>query len=71
MLNSLTSLVAGFAVFSVLGFMATKLNVDISVVAESGEPNCAILLIMRNEEKLQVLMNNNNHNHNNNFNNYY
>lgn len=47
MLNSLTSLVAGFAVFSVLGFMATKLNVDIAVVAESGESNCAIVLSKR------------------------
>ncbi|XP_070775811.1 sodium- and chloride-dependent GABA transporter 2-like [Enoplosus armatus] len=36
LLNSLTSFVAGFAVFSVLGFMANKLSVDISVVAESG-----------------------------------
>lgn len=53
MLNSLTSFVAGFTVFSVLGFMATKLNVDISVVAESGKPNCAIILSMSDEEKLQ------------------
>lgn len=46
MLNSLTSLAAGFAVFSVLGFMATKLNVDISDVAESGEPDCEVFPIM-------------------------
>ncbi|XP_028284357.1 sodium- and chloride-dependent GABA transporter 2-like isoform X2 [Parambassis ranga] len=36
LLNSLTSFVAGFAVFSVLGFMSYELGVDISVVAESG-----------------------------------
>ncbi|KAL3054892.1 hypothetical protein OYC64_017755 [Pagothenia borchgrevinki] len=34
-LNSLTSFVAGFAVFSVLGFMSHELGVDISTVAES------------------------------------
>lgn len=45
MLNSLTSFVAGFAVFSVLGFMATKLNVDISVVAESGELTVQFYLV--------------------------
>uniref|UniRef100_A0A667YNE8 Transporter n=1 Tax=Myripristis murdjan TaxID=586833 RepID=A0A667YNE8_9TELE len=36
LLNSLTSFVAGFAVFSVLGFMANELGVSISTVAESG-----------------------------------
>lgn len=36
MLNSLTSFFAGFAVFSVLGFMSFKLGVGISNVAESG-----------------------------------
>lgn len=36
MLNSLTSFFAGFAVFSVLGFMSFELGVDISKVAESG-----------------------------------
>uniref|UniRef100_A0A667XY90 Transporter n=1 Tax=Myripristis murdjan TaxID=586833 RepID=A0A667XY90_9TELE len=36
LLNSITSFVAGFAVFSVLGFMANQLDVDISKVAESG-----------------------------------
>ena len=35
-LNSVTSIVAGFAVFSVLGFMSYELGVDISIVAESG-----------------------------------
>lgn len=35
-LNSLTSFVAGFAIFSVLGFMAKEQGVDISAVAESG-----------------------------------
>ncbi|KAJ4937348.1 hypothetical protein JOQ06_001912 [Pogonophryne albipinna] len=35
-LNGLTSFVAGFAVFSVLGFMSHDLGVDISTVAESG-----------------------------------
>lgn len=36
MLNSGTSLVAGFAVFSVLGFMAHEQGVPIAEVAESG-----------------------------------
>lgn len=36
LLNSGTSLVAGFAVFSVLGFMAHEQGVPIAEVAESG-----------------------------------
>uniref|UniRef100_A0A3B4A5Q3 Transporter n=1 Tax=Periophthalmus magnuspinnatus TaxID=409849 RepID=A0A3B4A5Q3_9GOBI len=37
LLNSLTSFVAGFAIFSVLGFMAKEQGVPISMVAESGD----------------------------------
>ncbi|XP_074506898.1 sodium- and chloride-dependent GABA transporter 2-like isoform X2 [Sebastes fasciatus] len=45
-LNSLTSFVAGFAVFSVLGFMSHELGVDISMVAESG-PGLAFIAYPR------------------------
>jgi hypothetical protein len=44
LLNSLTSFVAGFAIFSVLGFMAYEQGVDISMVAESGK-KCSINVI--------------------------
>ncbi|AWP04327.1 putative sodium- and chloride-dependent GABA transporter 2-like [Scophthalmus maximus] len=36
MVNSVTSFVAGFAIFSVLGYMSYQMGVDISAVAESG-----------------------------------
>lgn len=36
LLNSCTSFVAGFTVFSVLGFMAKKQDVPISMVVDSG-----------------------------------
>uniref|UniRef100_A0A3P8T6V4 Transporter n=1 Tax=Amphiprion percula TaxID=161767 RepID=A0A3P8T6V4_AMPPE len=45
-LNSLTSFVAGFAVFSILGFMSYELGVDISTVAESG-PGLAFIAYPR------------------------
>nr|XP_006628644.1 PREDICTED: sodium- and chloride-dependent GABA transporter 2-like isoform X2 [Lepisosteus oculatus] len=46
LLNSATSFVAGFAVFSVLGFMAHEQGVDISLVAESG-PGLAFITYPR------------------------
>uniref|UniRef100_A0A3Q4HID6 Transporter n=1 Tax=Neolamprologus brichardi TaxID=32507 RepID=A0A3Q4HID6_NEOBR len=46
LLNSGTSFVAGFAIFSALGFMAYEQNTDISKVAESG-PGLAFIAFPR------------------------
>ncbi|XP_077428886.1 sodium- and chloride-dependent GABA transporter 2-like [Vanacampus margaritifer] len=46
LLNVSTSFVAGFAIFSVLGFMAKEQGVDISMVAESG-PGLAFIAYPR------------------------
>lgn len=51
-LNSGTSFVAGFAIFSILGFMSYEQNVDISEVAESGE---AMENHQSSNNKLQIL----------------
>ncbi|KAI1890207.1 hypothetical protein AGOR_G00171300 [Albula goreensis] len=45
-LNSGTSIVAGFAVFSILGFMAQEQGIDISEVAQSG-PGLAFIAFPR------------------------
>ncbi|XP_064193241.1 sodium- and chloride-dependent GABA transporter 2-like [Anguilla rostrata] len=45
-LNSATSIVAGFAVFSILGFMAQEQGIDISEVAQSG-PGLAFIVFPR------------------------
>ena len=36
LVNSGTSFISGFAIFSVLGFMAEEQGVDVSMVGESG-----------------------------------
>ncbi|KAM9845414.1 sodium- and chloride-dependent GABA transporter 2-like [Aulostomus maculatus] len=45
-LNSLTSITAGFAIFSVLGFMSHELGVEISTVAKAG-PGLAFIAYPR------------------------
>lgn len=47
LLNSGTSFVAGFAIFSALGFMAYEQNTNISTVAESGEWERNLLQLLR------------------------
>lgn len=46
LLNSGTSVVAGFAVFSVLGFMAHEQGVPIAEVAESGNQKYSEIQLM-------------------------
>ena len=51
LLNSGTSFISGFAIFSVLGFMAEQQGKEISEVAESGMYNkahCAKLIVLEN-----------------------
>lgn len=55
-LNSGTSFVAGFAIFSVLGFMAYEQNVPIEAVAESGE-RITIMFLNRNLKNIKKLRN--------------
>lgn len=55
-LNSGTSFVAGFAIFSVLGFMAYEQNVPIEAVAESGEI-ITIMFLNRNLKNIKKLGN--------------
>ncbi|KAJ3601857.1 hypothetical protein NHX12_029619 [Muraenolepis orangiensis] len=43
-IHSLTSFVAGFAIFSVLGFMAHEQGMDISMVAESAYPRAVSMM---------------------------
>lgn len=52
-LNSATSFVAGFAIFSVLGFMSQEQGVPIAEVAESGRLFCFVLFSQKTSEPRQ------------------
>ncbi|KAK1802796.1 hypothetical protein P4O66_021331, partial [Electrophorus voltai] len=43
LLNSVTSFIAGFAIFSVLGFMTQEQDIDISKVAQSGSYTSSVI----------------------------
>lgn len=50
LLNSGTSFLAGFAIFSVLGFMAEEQGVDIATVAQSGETGLEVEAVVPSAE---------------------
>lgn len=57
-LNSLTSFIAGFAVFSVLGFMSHELGVDIATVADSGREfvHVRLFLVPANNKSVVLML---------------
>ena len=51
-INTFTSFLAGFVIFTVLGFMSHETNTPISQVAESGELNMPISQVAESGDKL-------------------
>ena len=46
LLNSITSVIAGFAIFSILGYIAANQGKDINEVVTEGKLECCVTLVV-------------------------